>query len=89
MPKIKDEIHIINLDEYKAIETHLIVLYVNGGNITYFDSFEVKYIPKESQKVIGNENNRTNIYRIHAYDSVMCVYFCSGFIDFMIKGKSL
>lgn len=48
MPKIKDEIHIINLDEYKAIETHLIVLYVNGGNITYFDSFEVKYIPKES-----------------------------------------
>ena len=31
----------------------------------------------------------TNIYRIQAYDSTMCEYFCIGFIDFMLKGKSL
>ena len=31
----------------------------------------------------------TNIYRIQAYDSVMCGYFCTGFIDFMVKRKSL
>ena len=31
----------------------------------------------------------TNIYRIQAYDSIMCWYFCTGFIDFMLKGKSL
>ena len=31
----------------------------------------------------------TNIYRIQAYDSIMCWYFCIGFIDFMLKGKSL
>ena len=30
-----------------------------------------------------------NIYRIQAYDSIMCGYFCIGFIDFMLKGKSL
>ena len=29
------------------------------------------------------------IYRIRAYDSTMCGYFCNGFIDFMLKGKSL
>ena len=29
------------------------------------------------------------IYRIQAYDSTMCGYFCNGFIDFMLKGKSL
>ena len=29
------------------------------------------------------------IYRIHAYGSIMCGYFCIGFIDFMLKGKSL
>ena len=29
-----------------------------------------------------------NIYRIQAYDSIMCRYFCIGFIDFMLKGKS-
>ena len=31
----------------------------------------------------------TNIFRIQAYDSVMCGYFCVGFIEFMLKGKSL
>ena len=31
----------------------------------------------------------TNIYRIQAYDSIMCCYFCIGFICFMLKGKSL
>ena len=31
----------------------------------------------------------TNIYRIQAYDSIMCGYFCIGFIDFMLKSKSL
>ena len=29
------------------------------------------------------------MYRIHAYDSIMCGYFCIGVIDFMLKGKSL
>ena len=31
----------------------------------------------------------TNIFRIQAYDSIMCDYFCIGFIDYMIKGKDL
>ena len=31
----------------------------------------------------------TNIYRIKAYNSMMCGYFCTGFIDFMSKGKVL
>ena len=62
--------------------------YVNGNNVTYFDSFEVEHIPKEIKKFIGNKNI-TNIYRTQAYDSIMCGYFCIGFIDFMFKGKSL
>ena len=31
----------------------------------------------------------TNIYRIQAYDSIMCGYFCIGFINFTFNGKSL
>ena len=31
----------------------------------------------------------TNIFRIQAYDSIMCRYFCIGFIDFMPTGKTL
>ena len=26
---------------------------------------------------------------MQAYDSIMCGYFCFGFIDFILKGKSL
>ena len=40
-------------------------------NLTYFDSFGVEHIPKETRKLIGNVY-RTNIYRIQAYDSIMC-----------------
>ena len=30
-----------------------------------------------------------NIYRMLANDSIMCGYVSIGFIDFMLKGKSL
>ena len=56
--------------------------------ITYFDPFRVEHIPKEIEKFIGNKNIKTNIFRIQAYDSVMCGYFCIGFIDFMVEGKN-
>ena len=31
----------------------------------------------------------TNIDRMQAYGWIMCGYFCIGFIDFMLKDKSL
>ena len=31
----------------------------------------------------------TNIYRIQANDLIICGHFCIGFIDFMLKGRSL
>ena len=37
----------INLDEFKAIGTHWIALFVNDNNVTYFDSFRVEHIPKK------------------------------------------
>ena len=41
------------------------------------------------KKSIGNKNMHANIFRIQAYDSVMCGYFGIGFIDFMFTDKSL
>ena len=38
---------------------------------------------------MGNKNIITNIHRIQPYVLIMCEYFCIGFIDFMLKGKSL
>ena len=64
-------------------------LWVNNNNVTYFDSFRVEHIPKEIRKFMENRNIKANIFRIQAHDSIMCEYFCIGFIDFMFKGKSL
>ena len=55
----------------------------------YFDSLGVEHIPKAIKNFLGNKNIITNIYRIQAYDSVICDYFCIGFNDFMLKGQSL
>ena len=85
----KDWKYVVNLDEYKSVRTQWIALYENGDYATYFDSFGVEYIPKEIRKSIGNENITTSIYRIKANDSIMCGYFCIGFIDFILEGKNL
>ena len=87
--KLKDGGYVINLDEYYDIGTHWIALYVNNETVTYFDSFGIEHIPKEVKKNIGNKNIISNIYRIQNYDSIMCCYFCIGFIDYMFKSKSL
>ena len=70
--KIKDGAYVINLDEYVDIGTHWIALCVNGNIITLLDSFGIEHIPKDIKKFIGNKNIPTNIYRMQAYDSVMC-----------------
>ena len=86
LPKIKDRAYVINLDEYKAIGIQWIAMYVNGDNVTHFDSFGVERISKEIKKFIGNKNIKTEIFRIQVYGSIMCEYFCTRFIDFMLKG---
>ena len=90
LPKIKDGAYGINTDEFKSMGTNWIALYVNTENVAYFGNLGVEHIPKKkNRKFIGNKNSNTNIYKIQAYDSLMCEYFCIGFIDFVVKGKSL
>ena len=59
----------------------------------------LELIPKEINKFIGNEQSssakarnkkvKANIFRIQAYDSIMCGYFCIEVINYMLKGKTL
>ena len=88
---IKNCTYIINLDEYADVGTHSIALYANviNNEVIYFDSFGVEHIPKEIKKFIENKDIKTNIFRIQAYNSIICGYFCIGFIDFMLSGKTL
>ena len=53
LPKIKDRVYVINLDEYVSTGTDWITLYVKASNdAQYFDSFRVEHIPKEINKFI-------------------------------------
>ena len=87
--KIKDGAYVINLDGYEDVGTHWIALFCNKNEIVYFDSFGVEHVPEEIKEFIGNKNIIANIFRVQANNSVMCGYFCIGFIDFMLAGKKL
>ena len=100
---VKNGAYVINLDEYHDVGTHWVALYVNNKSVGYFDSFGVEHIPKEIMEFIESgfpdntsfglgsrrKNIITNIFRIQAYDSIMCGYFCIEFINFMFNGNSL
>ena len=65
-------------------------MYIHSNEVTYFDSFGVEHNPKEIKGFIDRSLSiTTNIFRIQAYDSIKCGYFCIDFIDFMIAGKTL
>ena len=96
---LEDVAYVINLDEYGDVDTHWITLFCNRNEIVYFDSFGVEHIPEEIKEVIDrrslnsspsqNKSITTNIFRVRANDSLMCGYFCTGFLDFMLAGKKL
>ena len=83
LPKIKDGTCIINLDEYSDIGTHWVDFYVGeasqkdiqDNDATYFDYFGVEHIPIEIKTFIEYPLSiKANIFRIQAYDSIMCRY---------------
>ena len=43
---------------------------------------------KKLKNLLGKDI-KANFFRVQANNSVMCQYFCTGFIDFMLAGKKL
>ena len=78
--KIKKGAYVINLDEYENTGTHWVSLFVKPKYTVYFVSFDVEHIPKEINQFINNDmakssaiaRIKSNIFRIRAYDSIMC-----------------
>ena len=87
--KIKDGAYAIYLNEHSDTGTHWIALFCNRNKIVYFDSFGVEHITEEIKEFIDNRKIKANIFRLQANNSVMCGYFCIGFIDFMFANKTL
>ena len=70
-------------------ETHWISLCISNNDAIYFDSFGVEHITKSIKNFFWNRNIKTNTFIIQANNSIVCGYFCMGFIDFMLAGKTL
>ena len=96
--KINKGAYLTNLGEYENTGAHWVSLFVKPKYTVYFDSFGVEHIPKEINKFIrskelgpavGNKKIKASIFRIQAYDSIMCGYFCIEFINYILKGKTL
>ena len=68
---------------------HWIALFVKTNEAIYFYSFGIENILNEIDKFIGNKNIKSNIFRLQAYDSIMCGYYCIEFINYMLKGNTL
>ena len=83
--KIKNETDVINLDEYSDIGTHWIAFYALSLE---FNMSQNKFETLLVIKILRDLRSQKNIFRIQTYDSVMSGYFCIGFFDFMLKGKS-
>ena len=94
LPRIKDGAHIINLDEYSDSGTHCVALHLGEASPKDVQNDNVTYLILSKQNIFGkkfvnNKTIKTNIFRIQANDSIMCRYFCIGFIDFMLARKTL
>ena len=83
--KIKNETNVINLDEYSDIGTHWIAFYALNLELNVSQNKSETLLVT---KILRDLRSRKNIFRIQTYDSVMSGYFCIGFFDFMLKGKS-
>ena len=78
------------LNTVSSFDKFRVALYVRNTDVTYFDSFGVEHIPKETKVFIDRSLSITvNIFTIQAYDSIICQYFSIGFIDFMFAEKIL
>ena len=85
----------INLDNYADVGTPWMALFCRKSEIVYFDIsifilfFGVEHVPEKIKEFIRNKNIKANIFWVQSNDSIMCEYFCIGFIDLMLAGKKL
>ena len=80
---------LMQLGEYKSIDTHWIALYVNDNSVTYLDNFGTEKISKKNQNFLGKKNIIKNIFSIQDYELDEKTYICIRFIDFVFRGKRM
>ena len=87
--KIKDGAYIINLDDYANVRTHWIALFCKKMKLFISIVLVLNTFLKKLKNLLKNflEIKIYKIFRVQEINSIMCGYFCIGFIDFMLAGK--
>ena len=71
LPRIKDGLYVINLDDKSRKGTHWVSLFTDRNTVVYFDSFGIRYIPQEELNKINDNSITLNIFRIQNNESIM------------------
>ena len=77
----------INLGNKQSKITHWASLSIDKDTVVYFDSLE--YILPYVLSKIKDKFITNNIFRIQSDDSIMCGFYCTAFIEYVIAGKTL
>ena len=87
LPRIKDGMYATNLNDKNSKGIHWVSLFIDRNTAVYFDSFGIEYIPQEVLKKIKDKSITHNIFRIQDNESIMCDFFCTPIIEYMLQGK--
>ena len=52
-------------------------------------ALELNLFQKHQKKQRKQKCHKKHLQKIQAYNPIRCGYFCTGFIDFMLRGKNL
>ena len=89
LPRIKDGVYAVNLDDKKSKETDWVSLFIDRNKAAYFNYFGIEYIPQEVLNKIRDKSITYSIFRIQDNDSIMCGFYCIVFIEYILAGKIL
>ena len=86
---IRDEAFAINLEDKQSKETYWVSSVIDRNSTVYLDSFGVEYFPQEVLNKIRDKSITHNIFRIESDGSIMCGFYCIGFIEYILAEKTL
>ena len=83
----KDGDYVINLDEYKDTGTLYVALFCKKKmKLCTLIALVLNIHLKKLKNLLVI---KANVYCVQANNPIMCGYFCTGFIDCMLAGKTL
>ena len=89
LPRIKDRVYGINLDDKKSKEIDWVSLFIDGNTAVYFDSFGVEYILQEVLSKIQDKCITHSVFRIQDDGYIMCGFLLHHFHRIYVCRKNI